>query len=372
MLVDRRLKILHIIDSGGLYGAERVLLGLSAKCQDWGYDVTIGTIVAPRDEDDALGQAAQERGIPHHAFVMADGLSLQGLRALMCYVRDHSIDVIHSHGYKANILLALAPGRRRMICTLHGWTAAGRLSKLALYETLSKPLLRRFDRVVAVSQQMRPELGRYVSSRRLHVIHNGIELPEYPLDSSAVPERRGVSVPMRALAIGRLSSEKAFNRLIEATRILQARGTHLHVTIAGEGDARKELERQISLSHLGEHVRLLGYVTDVDALYAQADFFVLCSSTEGLPLVLLEAMSRQIPVIATPVGEIPFVLGGGLYGYVLADENPLTLADGIGKLIASYKDAALRAVRASDHVRENYSIDAMTRRYCELYQDCMQ
>jgi glycosyltransferase involved in cell wall biosynthesis len=366
------VKILHVIDSGGLYGAEKMLLGLAAACCRLGHAVTVGTIVAPQDEGDALGDAAASRGLAHRQFCMKDGLNLGGAREILRYADQQGFDIIHAHGYKANILLSLVPGRRRqrMVCTLHGWASVGRHDRLWFYETLDRLLLWRFDRVVTVSQPMSKIVSRYVADDRLSVIPNGIELPvrrgEADGNVMGARPRHAQMEAVRILAIGRLSYEKGFDQLVEATRILSAGGMKLLVTIAGEGPCRAELERQIAASGLDEQVSLLGYVADVDKLYQNSDLFVLCSRTEGLPLVLLEAMSRSLPVIATPVGEVAVVLGHGQFGCVLNDADPQTLADGIRRVTGS-PDAAETAFRASVHVRAEYSVEKMAARYCRVY-----
>lgn len=366
------MKILHVIDSGGLYGAEKMLLGLAAQCCKLGHAVTIGTIVAPQDESDALGEAADRRGLEHRQFSMNDGLNLRGARDILRYADEQGFDIIHTHGYKANILLSLVPGRRRpaMVCTLHGWASAGRRGRIWLYETLDRLLLRRLDRVVVVSEPMRKVAARYVAQDRLSVIPNGIELPDpggEPV-TAGMRYERGRGQAVRILAIGRLSYEKGFDRLVEATRTLVAEGMNLIVTIAGDGDCRAELERQIATAGLEGQVRLEGYVSDVDGLYRNSDLFVLCSRTEGLPLVLLEAMSHGLPVVATPVGEIPVVLGHGRFGCLLDDGSAQALADGIRRVAGSAERGDL-AARASAHVRREYSVETMVSRYCHIYAD---
>lgn len=366
------MKILHVIDSGGLYGAEKMLLGLAVECRKLGHAVTIATIVAPQDEADALGEAASGRGLDHRQFRMNDGLNLRGAREILRYADQHGFEVIHTHGYKADILLSLVPGRRRqrMVCTLHGWASVGRRDRLWFYEALDRLLLRRFDHVVTVSQPMCKLVSRYVADDRLSVIPNGIELParrgEADGDVTGTRPRHAQTEAVRILAIGRLSHEKGFDRLVEATRILNAGGMNLLVTIAGEGPCRVELERQIAASGLDGRVRLAGYVADVDKLYQGSDLFVLCSRTEGLPLVLLESMSRGLPVVATPVGEVAVVLGHGQFGCLLDDADPQTLADAIWR-IAGSPDSADMASRASLHVRAEYSVEKMAARYCRVY-----
>ncbi|MBM4220873.1 MAG: glycosyltransferase [Gammaproteobacteria bacterium] len=367
------MKILHVIDSGGLYGAERMLLSLATQCCRLGHEVTVATIVAPQDEGDALGEAAVNRGLRHRQFLMSDGLNLKGAREIQRYADQHGFDIIHAHGYKANILLSLVPGRRRqrMVCTLHGWTSTRKRDRLWWYETLDRLLLRRFDRVVVVSEPMRRVAARHVAPGKLALVPNGIDLPERDHATDApVPRGRSAANAVRVLAVGRLSHEKGFDRLVEAASILAGDGLDVSVTIAGEGDGRAGLERQIAAYGLADRICLVGYVGNVAALYADADVFVLCSRTEGLPLVLLEAMSHGVPVVATPVGEVPAVLGHGQFGCLLEDGDPQSLAAGIRRTAGS-PDTADMASRARQHVRADYSAATMAARYCRVYAESL-
>lgn len=366
------MKILHVIDSGGLYGAEKMLLSLAVECRRLGHEVTIGTIVAPQDESDPLGEAARSRGLDHHRFRMSDGLNLRGAGEILRYAEQQGFGIIHTHGYKANILLSLVHRRSgpRLVCTLHGWTAVSHRSRLWFYEALDRFLLRRFDRVVVVSEPMRRVASRHVAGDRLVVIPNGIELAKSGGEPRVSTRQASAPGTVRILAIGRLSHEKGFDRLVAATASLVAGGMQPLVTIAGDGDCRAALEQQIAAAGLQAQLRLVGYVADVDKLYRESDLFVICSRTEGLPLVLLEAMAHGLPVVATSVGEIPVVLGHGRYGCLLEDDSPQALADGIRRVTGS-SNPGEQASRASAHVRAEYSAERMALRYCRVYEDCM-
>ena len=371
---ERAIRILHVIDSGGLYGAERVLLTLGSECRRLGHEVFVGTIVSPEDDGDPLGEAVAREGLGHIQFRMRDGVNFRGLREIFAFAREHRIDVIHSHGYKANILLAMAPRRLRpcgMVCTLHGWTSKSAFQKIALYESLEKALVHRFDYVVTVSDSILRKVGPRVQNGKGIKIANGIPVSLLPASETRRAWRESMGTerdPVSILAIGRLSHEKGFDILIAAAELMREQGVHVSLRIAGDGPRRNELASLIDAAGLNRQVVLTGYVTDPRPLYLAADIFVLSSRTEGLPLVLLEAMSLGTPVIATPVGDVPEVLGGEECGHLLTAIDAPTLAKAVCEFMKARTPWSERVVwNARRRVEQEYSAAAMAEKYLQMY-----
>src|SRR6186713_1144813 len=135
------MRILHTIDSLGIYGAETVLLNLAEAQSLQGHTPVLLSIGNPDCAPKAIETAAAARGIECIPFRMRDGLNLKGASALLQKANEQRIDVIHSHGYKTNILLGLTdkPGNAPpVVSTLHGWTAKKTFSKLGLYRLLDQ------------------------------------------------------------------------------------------------------------------------------------------------------------------------------------------------------------------------------------------
>ena len=258
-----------------------------------------------------------------------------------------------------------------MVCTLHGWTSKSAFQKIALYENLEKFLVHRFDQVVAVSDSILQKIESRVQKGQALKISNGMAVSPWPTS-----ERRGIwretkgteRDPVSILAIGRLSHEKGFDILIAAAQLLKEKGVHISVKIAGAGPRRNELAGLIDAAGLTREVVLIGYVTDTRPLYLAADIFVLSSRTEGLPLVLLEAMSFGTPVIATPVGDVPEVLGGEECGHLMTSIDTYTLADAVCKnLKAGAARSEQMARNARIRVQQEYSAVAMAEKYLRIY-----
>jgi glycosyltransferase involved in cell wall biosynthesis len=224
---------------------------------------------------------------------------------------------------------------------------------------LKRRELDRADAVTAVSaavaEALRLDYG--VDPARVRVVPNGAEPPDEEAERGAARRLRetlGAAVlkPLWVCA-GRLERQKGQDVLIEALAALRGRGVEFVCGIAGEGSLRPALERQCESLGLGQHVRFLGQVEDLGPLLAAADAVVMPSRWEGMPLVVLEAMARARPVVASAVGGIPEVVEDGVHGRLVAADDPEALAGAL-ELLHHKPDAAHRmgqrgAQRVADH-----------------------
>ena len=226
------MKVLQVIDSGGLYGAERVLIALMEALGQQGVECTLASIAEPGLPEKPVEAEARRRGLDvrrHHA-----GRSRPaGDSATPARRESEGFDLVHTHGYKANTLIAGMPGRRRglpAVATLHGWTATRRWSRMGVYELIERFALRQADAVVAVSEAMVEKWklkAKY--GERLRVIHNGIPPPVLPPGTEAEREklRHFIAGRPSVFAAGRLSWEKGFDVLLEAMARQESRPRHL-------------------------------------------------------------------------------------------------------------------------------------------------
>ncbi len=371
------MKVLHLIDSGGVYGAESILLYLACEQQRRGHDPIIGSIGRPGAGPKEVETTAKLLRLPVVPIRIASRPTPGVIRALLQTVRDVAPHVLHSHGYKADILLGFLPRRMRgpMLTTLHGWTAAGKIDALWLYEQVDRISLRRMDAVVVVAAAMLqlPAL-RHVPPARLHLIENGIPpLAQRRADLAA----RGVAaLPPELIAfmarrptvvaIGRLSREKGIDVLLEA--FAQAARQHpSQLLIVGEGPERAALQRQVHGLNLADTVRISGYLEGADRLLEHAAGFVMSSLTEGMPLVLLEALQWEVPILATRVGAIPGLLAGIQRAQLVAPADPGALAAGLERLLAAPASAGPDAASVLEPT-SRFSSALMAEKYLDRYQ----
>ncbi|MDD2736005.1 MAG: glycosyltransferase [Desulfuromonadaceae bacterium] len=374
------MKILHIIDSGGLYGAEVMLLNLISEQAALGHMPILASIGDPGIPEKPLEAECKRRGFNVAVFRMRPGPNLIGALDVLRFARAEQVDILHSHGYKGNILFGFLPRSVRrfpMVSTLHGWTWSGGMTRMRVYEWLDSLSLSRVDRVITVSSAMQnhPRL-RNRRDLALEVVPNGI-----PLDSDAVrndaadlnPEiiafcRGGFTIG----AIGRLSPEKAFDALLEVVATLSVQGTDIRLVILGEGGLRSSHEVAINQLGIEKNVLMPGYVPDAKRYLPFFSLFAMPSLTEGLPMVLLEAMQAGVPIIATRVGGIPDVLQEGICGLLINPGCPDELERAITSVIQNQEVAEERMKAARLRVADTYSSRAMAEKYLAIYQSVVQ
>ncbi|WP_372965402.1 glycosyltransferase [Marinobacter sp.] len=370
------MKVLHLIDSGGLYGAEKMLLALVKAQLDQGLAPMILSAGDPDIEEKPLEAEAKRQGLPVIAWRMKPGLNLVQSRKIVKWARANGYQLLHSHGFKFNVLLGCYPRFIRgipMVATLHGYVHAPRFTKLWVYELLDRLAISLMQRVVLVGDAMSAELpSRLALSEKVCTIRNGLPIDEVVKRSeSELPEdfqqffRQHKAV---ILGVGRLSREKGFDHLIMAFREIQAKNPNVGLMIVGEGNKRPELEALVNKYDLGKHVIMPGYFDNVPALMAKSSVLAISSLTEGLPITLLEALAVRLPVVSTSVGEIPHVLNGGSHGLLIKDVSENRLSKAILQVLEDPDEALKRSDSGFRMLCGKFSAMAMAGAYISVYE----
>lgn len=293
---------------------------------------------------------------------------LQDLRATLAarrLLRD--VDIAHAHGVRAGALIALALiGRRQpqLVVTLHnapvrgGWIGA-------TYDFLEYMVARRAGLVSTVS----PDLSGRASKRGARVVERAVIAAPHTLPQrgrAAVRAELAAGQRPIVLAVGRLTQQKGFSTLLEASRRWTDWEPPPLVVVAGEGPLRRELTLQINAHELP--VRLLGRRSDIADLLTAADVFVLPSLWEGQSLVLQEALRSGCSIVATAVGGTPDVVGDAALLVPSRDANAIDAAVtsilNNSELAARLSRAA--TTRAASLPSDEEAVDALLRSYQEL------
>jgi colanic acid/amylovoran biosynthesis glycosyltransferase len=187
------------------------------------------------------------------------------------------------------------------------------------------------DVVICIGDFARSQLMAQVDEEhwsKLHVVHCGIDPDAF------AAQRDRVTSELRLLSLARLTQSKGHAVLLHSLRELARRGVDVHLTIVGDGPKRSGLERLARELDVASRIRFEGAVgrEDVHAYYRQADAFCLPSFAEGVPVVLMEAMATELPVVATDVMGVRELVDDGVNGILVRPGRADLLADAIARL----------------------------------------
>lgn len=271
-----------------------------------------------------LGRRADRSMLAHFGYFLAACAVTR-----MC--RAHGIDHLHAHfgtNPAAVAMLAKLLGGPRYSFTVHGPEEFDKAGTLKLADKVAHAAF-----VVAISSFGRSQLLRWVrreDREKVHVVHCGLQ-DGYGHGAPAVDPANNSFA-----CIGRLSEQKGHAILIEAWRLLDARGIRPRLVLVGDGDLRPEIERAIAEYGLGDRIELVGWGDEnaVRESIVASRGMVLASFAEGLPVVIMEAMALGRPVITTYVAGIPELVRDGIDGLLVPAGDAVTLADAIARLLA--------------------------------------
>jgi glycosyltransferase involved in cell wall biosynthesis len=373
--VLRENKILHLVSSTGLYGAENVILNLSIKMELSPYKPIIGMISLRDGLLPKIGEAANTIGLETILFKTKHRLDIMSIYKIFRYIISEKISVVHSHGYKPS-LYALLPClilRIPFVITCHLWYTKKNDFFQKLYVKLESYIMRLASKVVGVSEDICETLVKNgIKIDKVEVIHNGIDLSTY---SKSDPESinqlfKNLDISNKDFVIGaagRLDEQKNYELLIDAVYHLKQKGHDIKCIILGEGPLRDELEEKIEKLSLVNNIFLPGYRSDVINFLKAIDVFVISSLDEGLPMILLEAMANGKAIISTPVGAIKKVLTHNVDALLFEVGNFHDLSNYLLMLKNDTLKKKNLGVSAKEKFEKEYTSDRMTYKYLKIY-----
>ncbi|MGB6746189.1 MAG: glycosyltransferase [Terracidiphilus sp.] len=361
------MRIVYLLTSLGIGGAERQALQIAERMRERGHSVAVFTLRPRLAEEWPTSLPVFRLG------ARKDPLSfLAALIRTRRYLCDLRPELIHSHSFHANIfarLLRLFVPGTAIVSTVHNVYEGGRL-RMWLYRITDALSIR----TIAVSQAVADRFvrRRAVPAAKCAVIRNGIDGTAFIPSTARRGEMRNrlqAGSDFIWLATGRLSAAKDYPNLLRAFACVHASSSSVQLWIAGEGSAAEAAALQSLAAQLGiaASVQWLGLRCDVPALLDAADAFVLSSAWEGLPLALGEAMAMEKPVVATDVGGVRELVGN--VGAVVPARSAERLAEAMLVLMRQPQDAREAQGRAArERIVKDFSIDARAEEWDLFYR----
>ncbi len=355
-------KVVEVIDSLGSGGAESLLKNFALEAKENNiFDIEIATLYSNAIFKDEIKNA----GIPVWDLNLRYKYDFRGILKIITLIKKRKYDIIHVHLFPADIFAASAslflPKDIVWIFSEHNDYNRRRSYKFC--KILDGFTYSRYSKIICVSKQVEFALLNWIPSNKgkTKVIPNAIPIPKF-LNPCPVKT-------YDILFVGRLTKQKGVEILLKAVKVLKDEyGRNLKIAIVGDGELKEQLNNLTVELGVNREVKFLGVRKDVKELMVSSKIFVLPSRWEGFGIVIIEAMSNMLPIIATSVGGIPEIIENGKDGILVPPENPKALARAISNLLENEELREKLSKAAYKKVKEEFSIKKYSVQMLDLYR----
>jgi glycosyltransferase involved in cell wall biosynthesis len=360
------MNIAHVLSSFSLGGQERMAVELARTQRAVGHRV-FAISLSPQ-ADGPIRESFRAAGVSTLSERKGAGLDFSLPLRLALRLRLDGVELVHTHNPHALIYGAPA-GRLAGAGVVH--TKHGINPDRPRRRWLRRAAGRLVDAYVVVSPALAAVVrsDRDIHPTRLSVVPNGIDPMVFaPSSAARSAARAGLNIADDAWVVGtvgRLAPEKDQALLVRA--MLPLLGPQRHLVVVGDGPERVALHDVARSSGLARYIHILGARDDVPTLLPAFDVFALPSRSEGLPLVLLEAMSTELVVVASSVGGIPDLVTHGVTGFLMGAGECQSLTNQLSALLSDQKRSAEIGRAARRCVLEHHSLARMAAGYEALY-----
>ena len=366
----RKLKVMQLGSPTGLYGAERWILALVRHLDP----EKVTSIVASIKDDPDLGvplcREADKLGFQTKVFNSLGRINFSAVTALYRYLKKEKIDILHTHGYKQDMIgfLAARSAGCRILSTPHGWSRDAGF-KLQCYEGLNRMIFPFFDAVAPLSVELFDALKKIPAmASRLAYIPNGVDTDEIDdcqcIAKEILKWRRNGNFVVGY--IGQLIPRKGLGTLLSAAAGLDPE-LNFRIALVGEGPQRTELEKMALRLGISHKIRFFGFREDRIAFLKGFDCFVLPSSLEGIPRCLMEAMAAGIPVLSSNIPGARQLIGNDENGRLFQVDDVPGLQRLLEQAIGTPQENRSPVASAHELIHSQFSSAKMAERYTKLF-----
>ena len=371
-----KVKILFVIDGMEFGGGERVFTQIINGLPLDQYESFLAS--GPQD---SFYQAISQTPVQRYPVDFSNRFNPAIMFRLIKIIKDHKIDIVHGQGARAEFFARLASGlfcRSRYVSTIampvEGYDVGP--MKMLLYRAFDRFSERFVDRFLVVSSVLAQTMiqGHGISQEKVVKIYNGIEADYYKPHDQEEGRRRvrqEYSVNDSEVLIGslgRLVWQKGFEYFIHAMPILIRDIPEAKFFIVGEGPLRQELEGQTRSLGIQDRLVFTGHRNDIRDMMAAMDIIVIPSLLEGFPMITLEAMAMEKPIVTTSIDGIMEQIGDGREGLLIAPKSPPALAQAVKRLVDDPDYARSLGINAREKVVRDFSVHKMITETIRVYE----
>lgn len=370
------MRVVHLIKAKQIGGAERHLLMLLPALIERGVDVHLLVITEPDTPMDDLFAGAEERKIPAESIVVKSNIDALIIKRIRDRLLDLKPDILHTHLIHADTY-GLAAGKLagvpNIITSRHNDDdfRSKRVVKWA-----SGVMWSGFKACIAISDAIKKFAIEVENcpAEKVYTVKYGIEheaLSQAKFDAARAKILAEFALPDNAHLLGmacRLVEQKGLPYALQALAKIHAEYPDAHLLIAGDGDLMHELIHLAAQLEITDNVHFPGWRSDVPDLMAAFDIFLMPSLWEGFGLVVLEAMSKRRPVIASAVTALPEVVEHGQTGLLIPPEDSDALADAIKTLLSDRSLRVHMGMVGEDRVEQHFTVARMADETLAVYR----
>jgi glycosyltransferase involved in cell wall biosynthesis len=369
------MKILHIIDTGGFGGAEKYILDLIMKLKKM-YVVDIKILIF--NENKIFMETANSHNIDINCIAnlnkkRTDINAIRQITAIKDIYLNQKYDIIHTHGYRANILtrLALFFTDAKIITTVHStmnyWDS---IIKKKLYGSLDQITSCRNQVIICVSKFIENYYSNCLNKNRIKVIYNGVDntvfIPKTKKNSGELITI--INVGSLTDVKNQVTLVKAIDYLVNIYLIKKVR-----LKIIGDGPNKDRIAELIRMLRLERVIDLIGFNTNIVKYLFESDIYVSTSSEESFGLSIVEAMMVGLPVIAPKVGGIPEIITDKIDGILYSNcYDYKTLANEIMQLIINEEKRIIIGAAGQKKCIEKFTLDKLCNDVWDIYNNIIR
>jgi len=277
-------------------------------------------------------------------------------------------DIIHAHSYMVmfsdiNTLIKYVK-KKPVVLTIHGYRDSQQDYYINFYNySIGKITLNSVDKIIVLSNNAKKFFSKLVNEDKITVIPNGICCSEY---KNNINKKNKI-----ILFVGNLNKNKGVQYMLTALPEIIKQCPDAMFIIVGDGYYKKYLQILSKKLNISEHVIFKGFLfgQDLIDIYSIADVFVLPSSVEGLPTVILEAMASGLPVVATDVGDVSTVVKNNMTGFLINQRDTKTLSNAVLRILTDdelAKNLGKNAKKISSKYDYKYIVQDIEETYNEV------
>ena len=368
-MITDKIHILQFICPTGFYGAERWVLALARHLPENQVRCDLAVTLENNTRDLELVKIYRQNYGEIFEIPMSNRFDIGVIRKLVSLIKERDIDIIHTHGYKSDILGVIAARKAGIKCivTPHGFENV-KDPKLRFFIWLGGKVMAFADSVAPLSPQLMNDSRKFgVKENKLAYIQNGVDLSEVEEQRHLANPHKNTDNIKRIGFIGQMISRKNIYDILKIFEKLSEKHNNLRLVFVGDGDQRPELESYAEKLNSYSRIDFLGFRDDRLELLQSFDLFVMTSTLEGIPRCLMEACAMGIPVAAYDIPGIDQLITHEKTGLLATPGDTETLSTYWEKLLFDKKLARELADNARHYVQTHYSAQRMADEYLELY-----